>query len=253
MSHNDSSRLVDAENALNAMTECGPAMSGNRQFKDVRPPADARSNSGICDKMLVGLVLCTLVRASDAIAGEQESISSVGAAVAPEVSESREPPSSSPSALPLLGTFEPRYVADTKTFSATDFSPRGPSIFAAEPAANGSDEAPMLRSTTVWQRLAEYRVHDRVRLLTLWESTGSTVSLQAGKRGNPSLQWTSRLLNRGEATHGLLDRLFSVRFGGTANGTRSAPRAASVAATSKQVNLSAVGGAPGYAPSAPRP
>ena len=67
----------------------------------------------------------------------------------------------------------------------------------------------MLRGTSVWQRLSDYKSHDRVRLLTLWESPGSTVSLQAGKRGDPSLQWTSRLMNRelGMPGRGFLRRL----------------------------------------------
>jgi hypothetical protein len=61
--------------------------------------------------------------------------------------------------------------------------------------------------TTIWQRLNEYRNHDRIRVLTLWESGASAVSLQTDHRFGPSLQWTSRLMNRGGATHGLLDRL----------------------------------------------
>jgi hypothetical protein len=251
MSHNGSSRLMDAEYALNAMMECGPAMTGNHQFTDARPLADARGNGGICDKMLVGLVLCTLVRAADAIAGEQAPIAA--ASVAPEMSELRPSPTADASALPLPAAFEPRDAPDAKAYSTTDFTPRRPSVFDAEPIANSSDEAPMLRGTTVWQRLSEYRVHDRVRLLTLWQSGASTVSLQAGKRGSPSLQWTSRLLNRGEVTHGLLDRLFSVRFAGAGSAQHSTARAAALPAISKPVNLSAVGGAPGYPPSASRP
>ncbi len=68
----------------------------------------------------------------------------------------------------------------------------------------------LIDDTTVWQRLAEYRTHGRVRVLTLWESGASTVSLQAGKKGDPSLQWTSRLMNHGGATRGLLDHFFPV-------------------------------------------
>jgi hypothetical protein len=63
---------------------------------------------------------------------------------------------------------------------------------------------------TVWQRLQEYRSHDRVRVLTLWESGASAVSIQTNRKGDPSLQWTSRLMNRGGATRGLLDRWMPV-------------------------------------------
>jgi hypothetical protein len=58
----------------------------------------------------------------------------------------------------------------------------------------------------VWQRLQEYRTRDRVRVMTLWESGVSNVSIQTNRKGDPSLQWTSRLMNRGGATRGLLDR-----------------------------------------------
>ena len=43
----------------------------------------------------------------------------------------------------------------------------------------------LISDTTVWQRLTEFRVRDRVRVLTLWESGLSSVSLQAGKNGRP--------------------------------------------------------------------
>jgi hypothetical protein len=84
----------------------------------------------------------------------------------------------------------------------------------------------MLRGTTVWQRMEEYRVHDGVRLLTLWESRGSTVSLQAGKRGDPSLQWSSRLTSHGGVTRGLLDQLFSVSIAGAGSSLHNATHAA---------------------------
>lgn len=221
-------------------------MTASAQFTDTQALADARGSRGVCDKVLVGLVLCTLVRAADAVAGEQAPIA--GASVAPEMSQQRPPPPIEASALRLPADFEPRDAAETKIFSPTDFTPRKPSVFDAGPIAVDPDEAPMLRATTVWQRLSQYRVHDRVRLLTLWQSGQSTVSLQAGKRGSPSLQWTSGLSNRGEIAHGLLDRLFSVRLTGTDSIFHGAARAAALPAASKPAGLSAAGGASGYAP-----
>jgi hypothetical protein len=50
-------------------------------------------------------------------------------------------------------------------------------------------------------------------VVTLWETGGNSLSLQAGRKGDPTLQWTSRLTNRGSATRGLLDDLFSTSFG----------------------------------------
>ena len=73
------------------------------------------------------------------------------------------------------------------------------------------------------QRLNEYRSHDRVRVLTLWDTGASAISIQTDHKGDPSLQWTSHLFNRGGATQGLLDHLFPVSvFGGTTHITRSA-------------------------------
>jgi hypothetical protein len=90
--------------------------------------------------------------------------------------------------------------------------------------------------------MAEYRSHDRVRLLTLWETSGGTVSVQAGKRGDPSLQWTSRAMNRGGATRGLLDRLFSVSLAGAASRLRNPSRSTSGPPTAKPVDMPVVAG-----------
>src|SRR6202035_884549 len=125
---------------------------------------------------------------------------------------------SSPPARMLIAApevFAAPAAADSPVFSTTDFRPRKHTIL--DPMVTYFGDAPMLRGTTVWQRMSEYKSRDRVRLLTLWESSGSTVSLQAGKRGDPSLQWTSRAMNRGGSTRGLLDRLFSVSLAGAGN------------------------------------
>ena len=79
------------------------------------------------------------------------------------------------------GTFAaPVDDAASPRFSATDFSPRKHTVLDAEPAAAAYSDTPMLHGTTVWQRMNDYRSHDRVRLLTLWQSSGSILSLQAG-------------------------------------------------------------------------
>jgi hypothetical protein len=113
----------------------------------------------------------------------------------------------------------PLLEPETKSFSSKDFRPRGRSILDADPRLNIADEN-VAFNTNVWRRLNEYRTHDRVQVLTIWNSTGSTVSLQAGKHGDPSLQWTSRLMNRGGATRGLLDR-FMPRFNESARASHS--------------------------------
>jgi hypothetical protein len=205
------------------------------------PPLDlaVRCNS-IRDKMLVGLVLFTLVRTGEALAGEQASITY--ATLNPGVGNLQR---SSPPVQALITApefFAAPAVADNQIFSTTDFRPRKRTVFDRDPVVNSFADAPMLRGTTVWQRMSEYKSHDRVRLLTLWESNASTVSLQAGKKGDPSLQWTSRSMNRGGSTRGLLDRLFSVSLLGAGNSLRNPSRSTSAPPTAKPVSTPVAAG-----------
>jgi hypothetical protein len=206
------------------------------------PPLDlaARSN-GIRDKMLVGLVLFTLVRSSEALAGDQMSIANGTLNADADNLRRTSPPAraliTAPSVFAAPGVFTAPTAPDSQAFSATDFRPRKHTIFDSDPVVNSFVDAPMLRGTTVWQRMTEYRSHDRVRLLTLWESGDNTVSLQAGKRGDPSLQWTSRAMNRGGSTRGLLDRLFAASIAGASNRLRHTDRSASAAATPNPVSV----------------
>ena len=183
-------------------------MSEYRPSKDLLPPASAARRNSVHDRTLLGLVLITLVGTGEALAGDA-------------VSMGNSAPMGNTAAVNRLA--EPTFLSIPKTddihvFSATEFFPRKHTVFDREPPVG---DAPMLRGTTVWQRLEEYRSHDGVRLLTLWESRGSTVSLQAGKRGDPSLQWSSRLNSHDGATRGLFDRLFSLSIAGAGNSLRN--------------------------------
>jgi hypothetical protein len=172
----------------------------------------ARWNGGR-ELLLLTIVAVALARGSEALGAD-------GTALEHEFgpAEHIAPPTLNVSpefALPL--DFSPPPAAHE--FSATEFSPRKHPAFGAAPAAvPPAGETRSLNTTTVWQRLADYRAHDRVRLVTLWETSGSTLSIQAGKRGEPSLQWTSRAMNRGGATRGLLDRMISASLGSTGVG-----------------------------------
>jgi hypothetical protein len=122
----------------------------------------------------------------------------------------------------------PSYQANgpgLRTLPTAEFRPRGRSLLEKD-SPIGDADMPMLRGTTVWQRLSDYRSRDRVRVVTLWETAGSSVSLQAGRKGNPSLQWTSRLMNRGGATRGLLDQVLSTSLGGVVRGLHLTPHSA---------------------------
>jgi len=157
--------------------------------------------------LLVVIVVYALARGSEAVAADAKSLErEFGPA-------ERTPPQAlkvSP-AFALPPDFSP--APAQREFSATEFSPRKYRDFGAAPVGVPAGEPRSLSTTTVWQRLADYRSHDRVRLVTLWETTGSTLSIQAGKHGEPSLQWTSRSMNRGGATRGLLDRMISASLG----------------------------------------
>ncbi len=126
-----------------------------------------------------------------------------------------------PGLTPATGVFAMPTSGGVPVFSTTEFRPRKRTVFDRDPALSAFTDAPMIHYTTVWQQLSEYKSHNRVQVLTLWESSGSSVSLQAGKRGDPSLQWTSRLMNRGGSTRGLLDRFFSASIAGAASGFRN--------------------------------
>ena len=240
MSHEASAWLEDADGAPVSKS---PAMSEFRRSNSVPLLVLAARCNSIRDKMLVGLVLFTLVRTGEALAGDQVSIAN--ATPDPDFGNLRHSPP------PRAFVTAPEFftaptAADSQLFSATDFRPRKPTVFDRDPTVNAFGDAPMLRGTTVWQRMSEYRSHDRVRLLTLWESSESTVSLQAGKRGDPSLQWTSRSMNRGGSTRGLLDRLFAVSLAGAGNRLRRSDRptgAATAATTPSQASVPVVAGA----------
>ncbi len=179
------------------MCECRP-------IKDERPVIGAIRRGGVCDRFLIGLVAITLVRAGEALAGEQASEAGARGKLEPnDIHQSTELPAPASGA---PGNYSLSGMPEANSFSAEEFRPRGRSIFESDTHA-GSAEDRLISDTPVWQRLSEFRAHDRVRVLTLWKSGLSSISLQAGKKGNPTLQWTSRMMSSGEATDGLLDRL----------------------------------------------
>jgi hypothetical protein len=180
---------------------------------------------------LMGLVLITLVGAGEAFAGDAPRITN--GTVDTEFGNLHEGSPSTKALLDSPGIFIAPAPTDAKNFSTTDFSPRKRTLLDVDPAAGSVADAPMFHATSVWQRLSEYKSHNRVQLLTLWQTTGSTVSLQAGKRGDPSLQWTSRLMNRGGSTQGVLDRWFATSLAHAGNGLRNATHSTSAAAGSK--------------------
>lgn len=133
----------------------------------------------------------------------------------------------------------PLPLEEPPAFSATEFRPRRPGLSGADPTKRETSiiDAPML-DTSVARQWRESKSQDRVRLLTLWRNSASSLSLQAGKHGMPSLQWSTPWMHRDVASRGLFDRFLSVspRNGGGSRGKM--PRQTGAFAPSKPADLS---------------
>jgi hypothetical protein len=135
----------------------------------------------------------------------------------------------------------PMSFDEPRAFSATEFRPRRQGMSGADPAKRETSviDAPMLDSS-VARQWRESKSQGRVRLLTLWQSSLSSVSLQAGKHGMPSLQWSTPWMHRDVASRGLFDRFLTVSPRSGGGGARSpVPRQAGTFAASKPADLSA--------------
>ena len=99
-----------------------------------------------------------------------------------------------------------------------EFQPRASSLFGRSPdvglhSSGDRERRADLPQTSAWQRLGDFRSDEGIRLLTVWQTADSTIAVLQGKHGGASLQWTSHSLNRGGASRGLLDHLFSTVHG----------------------------------------
>jgi hypothetical protein len=180
------------------------------------------------DRLLLGLAVIALMRAGVACAEDPAAQTQPGHEIAARTSfkaaalpEFTKHYTLSDPLLTAPSEYRLSQLPETKTYSATEFRPRGHSIFDADPRLSPPGGT-LASEKNFLQRLNEYRSHDRVRVLTLWDTGASAISIQTDHKGDPSLQWTSHLFNRGGATQGLLDHLFPVSvFGGTTHITRS--------------------------------
>ena len=178
----------------------------------------------------------TLFRAGEALAADQAPVDP--AAAKPGPTDSHQHTALSTSLFAAPDSFSVSGLPEPKTFSMKDFRPRGHSILDSDPRLNLEDDA-LVHDTSVWQHLSEFRTHDRIRVLTLFESHASELSLQAGKRGSPSLQWTSRLSNWHQGSRGLLDRLFPVTISSESNGSHGSAHSAGTPSVGKAAAASA--------------
>jgi len=129
----------------------------------------------------------------------------------------REPPARSPAPRLARPVAElPLQDLSAKFELPSDYSPHeyralGPAPAGRESGAADLDGSPVaLRASTAWDRLADYKTRGGIRLLTIWKSKFSSLSLQTGHGGRPSLQWSSRGFGGAPgATHGVLDRILA--------------------------------------------
>jgi hypothetical protein len=127
---------------------------------------------------------------------------------------------------------------------ATDYWQRKAEELAPTSSARNEAELPGLsQSGSPWQRLADFRSQGRIQVLTLWESPRNMISLQAGKHGGPTLQWSSRGMNRGGAIRGLLDKLVASSLGAAGLGSKiphssaAAPALRTISSTPSKLTL----------------
>jgi hypothetical protein len=183
--------------------------------------AEPRCNR-IRESMLLTWVLYGVVRATQALAGEQPS--NTDSALGAGAKNSRDTQAGTSLFSPLVSR---QPLADAEAYSATEFRPRRGGLDPLDSTRTQGPiiDAPLLQGTSVWEQLAEYRSQNRVRLLTLWQTRGSSLSLQAGKRGAPSLQWSTPWVHHENgASRGLFDRLLPSPRTGTSNARGTLPR-----------------------------
>ena len=196
----------------------------------------SRSN-GLCECQLLALVLYSLV-AGSAWAGDPPQ--SPDARRNADTQKTALAPIAAPS-LPAAFAFSAQ--PNIPVFSPTEFRPRKHGLLEAAAAARSEDsviDAPMLQDASLARELSESKTQDRVRLLTLWQSRASSLSLQAGKRGAPSLQWSTPWMHPNAASRGLFDRLLLVAPRSLGATPRSgAARQAGAIAPAKQLDLGA--------------
>jgi hypothetical protein len=207
-------------------------MSIGQAMDDASYACLAARCGGAREALIVAMLLYGLAQSGEALAGDQSA--SVVKDIQPIVGGTPLSMAFAPTAATLAAA-----AGNDHEYSTTDFRQRktgtlnSPSSREIEPAF----ESQPLHATSAWQRLADYRAQGRIQLVTLWESSRSTVSLQSGKHGGPSLQWSSRVMNRGGATRGLLDRFVASSLNAAGLGPRAAARSSASAPANKPINL----------------
>ncbi len=177
-----------------------------------------RRSHGLCECLLGALALYSLAPGNACADGQLKT------ADARRSTDAQKNLLARSAAEPWPAAFSLSTPPQTPAFSPTEFRPRKAGLPDAAPATGRASviDAPIFGDTSIARELSEAKTHDRVRLLTLWQSRASSLSLQAGKRGAPSLQWSTPWMHRDGAARGLFDRLLLPHgFGATGRGASS--------------------------------
>lgn len=164
----------------------------------------------IYDAAFLGLVFFTLGHATQALAGDQAQPPG-GENLRP--GSARQPMPTFSWMMPVPDPFHVIDRAQPASDPSSEFRPRRGSSPQQEAPSKAADDESIMRGRSIWDRLAESQSREGVQLFTLWQTGGNSLSLQAGRKGGPTIQWTSRLMSRSAASHGLLDDLFSSTLG----------------------------------------
>jgi hypothetical protein len=198
-------------------------------------PIEAQRQSrgkGLCECLLLALVYSVVP--GNASAGDQPQ--STSARSAADMQKRARAQLAAPSIPEPFAFAAPR--AETQVFSPTEFRPRKPGLAVASLGGEASVlDAPMLRDTSFAGELSQAKTQDRVRLLTLWQNRASSLSLQAGKRGAPSLQWSTPWMHRDAGSRGLFDRLLAVSPHSFGSASRSGTARQAGASPAKPLDL----------------
>jgi hypothetical protein len=172
---------------------------------------------GLRESMLLALAIYGAARSGEAVAGD----------TAPKFELPRPQFAAPVLAHPLLS---PSFatvptLVESEPFSPSEFRPRRRGLLEAvgRPNETRLSDMPRLQDNSMARQLTEFKSQDRLRLLTLWQSHASSLSLQAGKHGAPSLQWSTPWVRRESSPRGLFDHLLSVSPHGAFGGARNAP------------------------------
>lgn len=157
-----------------------------------------------CDLFFAGLAVAALVHVGDAAAAEPASGAGGFSGELP-LSHLLDSASSGPGPFALPEGYTLRSNADPASFSLGPLRAHGAAPVNAEGGAT-TDEA-LMHDSPIWQRLADFRNLGRLRVFTFWQTGANSLSLQAGKKGAPSLQWTAKLGDGGPGGGGLFNRV----------------------------------------------